>query len=209
MKPYVICHMVSSVDGRTLGSRWRPQGIDHGGLFERLHDQLGGDAWVIGRVTGQEFAKAQEAYPDHTDQTFPREPWLARRDAGAYGIVLDAYGKITWRRADIGGDPIVVVLTEQVSDAHLAGLRTEGVSYIFAGERALDLGLALEILNRELGGRAPAGGGRRERQRRLPSRRPDRRDQPGDLPGRGRDEGRAERLRTPPTRAPGGPRSAP
>jgi riboflavin biosynthesis pyrimidine reductase len=43
------------------------------------------------------------------------------------------------------------VLTEQVSDAHLAGLRQDGVSYIFGGERALDLGLALEILHRELG----------------------------------------------------------
>lgn len=151
MKPYVICHMVSSLDGRTLGSRWRPQGIDSASLFERLHDQLGGDAWVIGRVTGQEFAKTQAPYPDHTDQSFHREPWLARRGADAYGVVLDAHGKITWRRADIGGDPIVVVLTEQVSDAHLAGLRKEGVSYIFAGERELDLGLALEILNRELG----------------------------------------------------------
>jgi riboflavin biosynthesis pyrimidine reductase len=151
MKPYVICHMVSSIDGRTLGSRWRPQGIDHGGLFERLHDQLGGDTWVIGRVTGQEFAKVQPPYPGHTDQTFPREPWFTRRDAKAFGVVLDAHGKITWRRADIGGDPIVVVLTEQVPDAHLAGLRQEGVSYIFAGERELDLALALEILNRELG----------------------------------------------------------
>jgi riboflavin biosynthesis pyrimidine reductase len=43
------------------------------------------------------------------------------------------------------------VLTEQVSDAHLAGLRQDQVSYIFGGERELDLGLALEILNRELG----------------------------------------------------------
>jgi riboflavin biosynthesis pyrimidine reductase len=42
-------------------------------------------------------------------------------------------------------------VTEQVSDAHLAGLRRDGVSYIFAGERELDLALALEILNRELG----------------------------------------------------------
>jgi len=65
--------------------------------------------------------------------------------------VLDAKGKIAWGRADIGGDPIVVVLTEQVSDAHLAGLRKDGVSYIFAGRRELDLALALEILNRELG----------------------------------------------------------
>ncbi len=43
-----------------------------------------------------------------------------------------------------------MVLTEQVSDAHLAGLRRDGVSYIFAGKQQLDLGLALEILNREL-----------------------------------------------------------
>jgi len=75
MKPYVICHMVSSVDGRILSSRWRPQGVGTG-LFERLHELLGGDAWLVGRVTGQEFAKA-EAY--------------------------DARGKIAWGRSDIGG----------------------------------------------------------------------------------------------------------
>jgi riboflavin biosynthesis pyrimidine reductase len=43
------------------------------------------------------------------------------------------------------------VLTEQVADAHLAGLRRDGVSYVFAGKERLDLALALEILNRELG----------------------------------------------------------
>ncbi|HUH85739.1 MAG TPA: RibD family protein [Stellaceae bacterium] len=150
MKPHVICHMVSSLDGRILPSRWRPTGAHDAGLFERLHEQLQGDAWLIGRVTGREFAKG-EAYPDRTDRTYPREPWLARRDADAYGIVLDAHGKIAWGRSDIGGDPIVVVLTEQVSDAHLAGLRADGVSYIFAGERDLDLRRALDILNRELG----------------------------------------------------------
>ena len=120
------------------------------GLFERLHEQLGGGSWLIGRVTGSEYAKA-ESYPGHTDQTYPREPWLARRDATAYGIALDAYGKIAWGRSDIGGDPIAVVLTERVYDAHLAGLRRDGVSYIFAGERELDLALALQILNSELG----------------------------------------------------------
>jgi len=64
--------------------------------------------------------------------------------------VLDARGKVAWGRADIGGDPIVAVLTEKVSDAHLAGLRNDGVSYIFAGERELNLALALEVLNQEL-----------------------------------------------------------
>ena len=150
MKPYVVCHMVASIDGRILHSRWRPTTRDGGDLFERLHVKLDGDAWVVGRVTGQEFAKGQP-YDTKADRTYPREPWLFRRDASAYGVVLDAHGKIAWGRADIGGDPIVVVLTEQVPDAHLGGLRREGVSYFFAGERELDLAFALEFLNRELG----------------------------------------------------------
>jgi riboflavin biosynthesis pyrimidine reductase len=150
MKPYVICHMNSSIDGRILGSRWRPNENRMAGLFERIHEQLGGGSWLIGRVTGSEYAKAQ-AYPRHTDQTYPREPWFAQRDAKAYGIALDAQGKIAWGRSDIGGDPVVAVLTEKVSDAHLAGLRQDRVSYIFAGERELNLGLVLEILYRELG----------------------------------------------------------
>src|SRR5580658_6433554 len=150
MKPYVICHMNMSIDGRIWHSRWRPTENRMAGLFERIHEQLGNGSWLIGRVTGSEYSKA-ESYPSRTGQTFPREPWFASRSARAYGIALDAHGKIAWGRSDIGGDPIVVVLTEQVTDAHLAGLRRDGVSYIFAGEEELDLGLALEILNRELG----------------------------------------------------------
>jgi len=148
MKPHVICLMASSVDGRTLPSRWRPQGA--GGLFEQVHDELKGDAWLVGRVTGSEFAKGKP-YTAPATEKFPREAWFARRDASAYGVVLDAHGKIGWGRSDIGGDPIVVVLTEEVSDAHLAGLRSEGVSYVFAGKSEIDLARVLEILNRELG----------------------------------------------------------
>ncbi len=37
------------------------------------------------------------------------------------------------------------------SDAHLAGLREDSVSYIFAGAVKLDLALGLDILNHELG----------------------------------------------------------
>ncbi len=148
MKPHVICHMASSLDGRLWASRWSPK-TSTGDLFEPVHERLGGDAWLIGRVTGSEFAKGKP-YPP-SDAQLPRENWFARRDAKAYGIVLDAQGKIGWGRSDIGGDPIVVVLTERVSDSHLAGLRSEGVSYIFAGKDKLDLAALLETIHRELG----------------------------------------------------------
>ena len=148
MKPHVICLVSCSVDGRTLPSRWRPRGAASD-YFEQVHEKLAGDAWLVGRLTGQEFAKGQP-YPA-AKQTFPREPWLPPRDAKAYGIVLDAHGKIGWGCSDIGGDPIVAVLSESVADAHLAGLRGEGVHYFFAGKSQLDLALTLDILNRDLG----------------------------------------------------------
>jgi riboflavin biosynthesis pyrimidine reductase len=119
-------------------------------LFERLHDEIGCDAWIIGRVTGQEFAKGT-SYPESTAAACGRQNHFVRRDAPAYGVALDAQGKIVWGRADIGGDPVVAVLTQQVSDAHLAGLRADGVSYFFAGRDKLDLAELLETLNRELG----------------------------------------------------------
>ena len=155
MKPYVICHMVSSVDGRIWNSRWRPRANVVPNLFEKLHDQLvaehGGGSWICGRVTAQEFARGKgKVYPP-TAETFPREDWFAKREAKAWGIFLDAHGKAVWERSDIGGDPILVILNEQVPDSHLAGLRSEGISYIFAGRDEIDLAAALDTLNRDLG----------------------------------------------------------
>jgi hypothetical protein len=102
MRPYVIWLVAASVDGRIIPSRWRPKG-GTGSAFEQVHDKLASDAWLVGRVTGQEFAKGKP-YAAST-QTFPRQNWFARRDAKSYGIVLDADGKIAWDRADIGDDP--------------------------------------------------------------------------------------------------------
>lgn len=149
-RPYVICHMATSIDGRILPDRWRPQGFAIS-VYEQIHARLAGDAWIVGRTTGQEFAEEDVTYPPTTTETFPRTPWLPQRDAEGYGIVVDAHGKIAWGRNDIGGDPIVVVLTEQVPDAHLAGLRSDGVGYVFAGRDTLDIPLALRILRSELG----------------------------------------------------------
>ena len=92
MKPYVICHMNASVDGRILGSRWRPAENRMPGLFERLHEQLGGDSWLIGRVTGSEYAKAG-AYPAHSDQAYPHEPWVRLRDADEQKLEVRACGQ--------------------------------------------------------------------------------------------------------------------
>jgi len=150
MKPYVICHMMSCVDGRILPNRWHPS-VAERGVYERLHNELGCEAWLVGRVTGQEFASREVPYPSYTGAPFGQENWFAVSSADAWAVVLDAHGKIAWGRGDVGGDPLLVVLTQAASDSHLAGLREDGVSYIFAGEQEIDLAAALETLNRKLG----------------------------------------------------------
>ena len=156
MKPHVTCHMVTSIDGRIWGSRWRPKANVIPNLFEKLHDQL-----VASTAAARGCAAASPPRNSpaarirrnirRATRSSPRENWFARRDAKAWGIFLDAHGKAVWERSDIGGDPILVILTEAVSDRHLAGLRGDSVSYIFAGKTKIDLAAALETLNRELG----------------------------------------------------------
>ncbi len=102
MKPYVICHMMSSVDGRILPDRWHPPLRDPR-LYERLHDEIGGDAWLVGRVTGQELATRDTPYPAAVGVSVEQQNWLARPHADAWAVVLDPGGKIAWGRGDVGG----------------------------------------------------------------------------------------------------------
>ncbi|MEJ5248016.1 MAG: dihydrofolate reductase family protein [Caldilinea sp.] len=150
MRPYVICHMTPSVDQRIFPNQRRPLTEEHKG-GERLPVALEWDAWLVGRVTGQEFALRDAPYPPHTGAPLPRENWFAQEEADAWVVVLDANGEIAWGRSEVNGFLLVVVLTQAVSDSHLAGLRADGVSYIFAGEREINLEGALETLHRDLG----------------------------------------------------------
>ncbi len=68
MKPRVICHMLISLDGRIHPSRWTlsPEGDRKGwsAAYERVHESLAGDAWLVGRVTMAEMSKAAAHPPE-------------------------------------------------------------------------------------------------------------------------------------------------
>ena len=163
MKPHVIVHMITSVDGRIRTSRWGP--FEGRGEYERVHDLLEGDAWMCGRVTMGGYAKG-EPYPAAAEPAAaeppPRTDHVARRDAAGYAVALDPSGRLSWGRNAIDADHLVVVLDEGVPDAHLAGLRRDGVSYVFGGRGGIDFGRVLDALNREFGIRRllVEGGGR-------------------------------------------------
>jgi riboflavin biosynthesis pyrimidine reductase len=143
-RPYVICHMTSSVDGRIKVRRWKT--LDADSHYERVHGALKGDAWMCGRVTMQGYADSAEPLPGPVPDDgvpVPRADHVARRGAPGYAVALDARGRLDWgARNEIEGDHVVVVLTEAVPDHHLRALRAGGQSYLFAGAREVDFALA-------------------------------------------------------------------
>jgi hypothetical protein len=58
-------------------------------------------------------------------------PPLKRSERPKLAIGIDPFGRVHYGKDNVGGDYAVAVLGEQVSDAHLAELRMDGVSYIF------------------------------------------------------------------------------
>jgi riboflavin biosynthesis pyrimidine reductase len=154
MKPHVICHMMVSLDGRIHPSRWTdcPQGDrkEWSTLYENVHGKLAGDAWLVGRVTMAEMSKGTP-HPPASAGNVQRPHHFAQRDAGTYAIAFDRSGKLHFNKPDVGGDHAVVLLGPGVSDAHLAELAGDGVSYVVAPDEAMAPRPLFELLGRELG----------------------------------------------------------
>lgn len=152
MKPYVICHMMSSLDGHALTDGWdRPFKKAAGELYEKLADTFAFDAWVCGRVTMQEVAH-DEGYPSGlATSPIPRTHNFVNRDADKYAVSIDPHGKVGWKKNEVLGSHVVEVVTEAVSDDYLAYLQSVGVSYVFGGKTELDLPVVVDILVEELG----------------------------------------------------------
>jgi riboflavin biosynthesis pyrimidine reductase len=163
-RPRVICHMIGSVDGRILTDGW-PLSERGRGEYERVHESYGANAWLCGRVTIEEHF-CQGVRPDEEiareHHGGPRDDFRAPGDHASYAFAVDSRGRVAWETNDMGGDHVVAVLSERVSDDYLAFLRGRGVSYVLAGAPHVDLAMALEKIHDAFGVRTLMleGGGR-------------------------------------------------
>lgn len=153
MKPHVACLMLSSIDGRLHPSRYTasPDGTrtEWSGVYERLHDELAADAWLVGRVTMAEMSKAG-AHAPVTGVTAIRPVHVAAR-TDSYAVAVDRSGKLHFDKGDIGGDHAIVLLGADVADEHLVELASDGVSYVVADTAEIDLAAALDTLSAQFG----------------------------------------------------------
>ncbi|WP_298651711.1 RibD family protein [uncultured Proteiniphilum sp.] len=156
MKPKVICHMMSSVDGRLVADRWTPpfNGMIQDKMYEPYYEissELKARAWMIGNNTIQidnqvEIFDYSKYVPANIFKTH-----IGKRETEKTCIIFDSKGKIIYPDDNINGDNVITVLSERVSDEYLSHLRQKGISYIFAGNDGYDLHKALETLYSEFG----------------------------------------------------------
>lgn len=152
-KPYVICHMMVSIDGKIDGDFIdAPASEAAGELYDSLVHTMA-DAWANGSNTlKMYFADKPVDYTvykgiepvvgDHVPEG-EALPWL---------IAFDTHGRLDWDAPKLEypegeWSRILEVVTESVRPEFLAHLDKLGIARIVAGKDAIDLPLALEKLS--------------------------------------------------------------
>ena len=149
-RPYIICHMMTSVDGR-IDCAMTEQLPGVAAYYDTLA-ALDAPTRVSGRVTAQlEMAQAEP---------IGKEALSKQADAPGYEVVVDTRGTLLWEESQ-GERPLLIVTSQQASRAYLAYLESRHISWIACGENAVDLPGACELLALHFGVKrmAVVGGG--------------------------------------------------
>ena len=151
-RPYVICHMCTTVDGKILVDRWGrlPGGKTGGELFETTAASFGIDSWLVGTHTMKEFSAKRPGRLARSTQAILHRDYLADPRARRFAIGADAKGVLRFNKNEVEGDHVVLLVTEQVSRDYLAHLQKARVSYFFCGKKQLDIRVALQKIGAQL-----------------------------------------------------------
>lgn len=179
-KPYLVCHMMMSLDGRIdCAMTAKLRGIDE---YYSTLDALDVPTRISGRMTAElELALPGKFEAPEGAAAIGREAFSKKIDASGYEVVIDTHGTLLWKKTEENETPRLILTSESVSRAYLAYLDDLGISWIACGKESVDLARAR---NPRLGIRREAGRGRgrRTHQQGLSRSGPHRRSEHSDRP---------------------------
>ena len=165
MKPKIICHIMSSVDGRLLNNRWSEPfgGVPASAplqVYASIGRELGTDAWMFGKNTL--CAMFPEKFEDGEAAVTPDEPavFIGERRSERMFIVADPEADIRFTSPVLRDDNILVIVGRNAGSNYLSHLRGNHISYLIVND-ATNLREGLEAVGREFGIRSVSvqGGG--------------------------------------------------
>ncbi|QIB68723.1 RibD family protein [Aminipila butyrica] len=153
-RPYIFCHMMTSIDGKIMGSYMGTQeGEAAGEVFYNIafgkNPYYQHQGWLSGRITTDDnFTRYKEPMLDQKALSVPEGDFIAEANASMYYVSVDPAGRLGWESNTLTyvdtTAHVIEVLTGKASNAYKAFLRKLGISYILAGDESLDYGLALQ-----------------------------------------------------------------
>ena len=161
-RPYIICHMVTSIDGKVTGNfLFRPECGNATDIYYEINRNLKADGFICGRIT-MEGSFTGGWYPDLSqyEPCTEKDDYIAASLSGFYAVAFDTNGKLGWKSdkiTDPDGDPgydgaqIIEIISENVDARYLSYLRKKGITYIFCGKNEIDVTIALEKLSNIIG----------------------------------------------------------
>ena len=148
-KPYIICHMMTSVDGRIdCAMTEHLPGVQE--YYDTL-DALDAPSRVSGRVTAQLEMSLPGSFTEEAPIPLGKEAFQKAADANGYEIVVDTHGTLLWEDQTNEERPLLILTSRQVSTAYLDYLSSRHISWIACGDTAVDLARACEILAEQFG----------------------------------------------------------
>lgn len=149
-KPYIVCYMMTSVDGRIdCAMTAQLRGVEE---YYPLLDELDLKSAVSGKTTARlELAEAGEFQPKNATP-FGKETVSRKADGSSgYNIVVDTKGTLLWKHDSEYDRPHILITSKQVSQEYLTYLDEKNISYVVAGDEQIDLAAACEVLKETFG----------------------------------------------------------
>ena len=148
-RPYIVCHMMTSVDGRIdCAMTEHLPGVQE--YYDTL-DALGAPTRISGRVTAELEMAMPGKFTPKSAEALGREAFSKAADAEGYEVVVDTRGTLLWAETGADERPLLILTSEQVSKDYLAYLDGRHISWIACGREGVDLRRACEILASEFG----------------------------------------------------------
>lgn len=137
-KPYIICHMMMSVDGRIdCGMTVKIAGSNE--YYETLN-ALDVPTNLSGRVTAQlELADPGVFTAKNPTEIVGKEGFSKKRSANGYQVVADTNGTLLWHNDRNGDSPLIVIMSTEITKEYLAYLDSLHISWIVCGEKHINL----------------------------------------------------------------------
>ena len=148
-RPYIICHMMTSVDGRIdCPMTEQLPGVEE---YYNTLNALEAPTRVSGRVTAQLEMARPGAFESKKSTPVGREAFYKAADADGYEVVIDTRGTLLWGSEAEDERPLLIVTSEKATQEYLDYLTQNRFSWIACGKDRVDPARACEILAEAFG----------------------------------------------------------